>query len=164
MSKESKHKIYISLMWASLMTLFLAMPHSGFMLYLAVIPLSIWTLYSIYLSVRKPELRANQLTRVSIWLVVVALVVGIHYFRHVTTRQSADEVVSAINRYSATHGTCPATLDEMGFSRQQLRDKLGMAGYGCEEGKPYFFYAVTYIPFDTFDYDFSKGAWKYRGS
>ncbi|MDD2775947.1 MAG: hypothetical protein PHU06_08330 [Gallionella sp.] len=163
MTKESKHKIYITLMWASLMTLSLAMPHVGFMLYLVVIPLSIWTLYSLYLSVRKPELRANQLTRVSIWLLAVALVVGIHYFRHITTRQSADEVVAAIKSYTATHGLCPVTLDDVGFSQEQLQDSLGMAGYGCDDGNPHFFYKVTYIVFDTYSYDFSKGVWKYRG-
>ncbi|MFY9261197.1 MAG: hypothetical protein WAO71_11895 [Gallionella sp.] len=163
MTKESKHKIYITLMWASLMTLFLAMPHAGFMLYLAVIPLSIWTLYSIYLSVRKPELRANQLTRVSIWLLAVALVVGIHYFRHITTRQAADEVVAAIKSYTATHGQCPAELEDIGISPQQLRDKLGYSGYRCEAGEPHLFYAATYIVFDTYSYDFGKGLWKYLG-
>lgn len=163
MTKEHK-KIAHTLFWATLMTVLLAMPHAGFMLYLVVIPLSLWTLYSIYLSVRKPELRANQLTRMSIWLLAVALVVGIHYIRHITTRQSADEVVAAIKSYTVTHGLCPVELEDIGIDPQQLQDKLGMAGYSCQDGKPHFFYKVTYIVFDTYSYDFNKGVWKYRAS
>lgn len=158
---EIKKKIYASLLAAGLMVLILGQKHAGFMLYVIVLPLLIWIPYSAYVMVRKPDIRALQLARVSIWIVAIALVAGIHYIRHNTTRHSAEEIVSAIDKFSAMHGHCPANLDEVGISSEQLRKKLGMSGYSCDEGTPHLFYAATYIVYDTYHYDFKRGSWEY---
>ena len=158
---EFKKKIYSSLLAAAFMVLILGQEHLGFMLYVVVLPLLIWIPYSAYVMVRKPDIRAQQFVRVFIWIVAIALVTGIHYIRHKTTRHSAEEIVSAIDSFSATHGHCPANLDEIGISSEQLREKLGMSGYSCDKGNPHLFYAATYIVFDTYHYDFKTGSWKY---
>jgi hypothetical protein len=161
MAKELKKKIYSSLLAAALMVLILGQRHAGFMLYVVVLPLLIWLPYSAFVIVKKPDVRASQLARVSIWIVAIALVAGIHYIRHKTTRHNADEIVAAINNFLTTHGRCPTTIDEIGIDQQQLKKKLGLSGYACEDGKPQLFYAVTYMAFDTYHYDFGSGVWKY---
>jgi hypothetical protein len=161
MPQIPKKKIFPTLLTAGLMVFILGQNHAGFMLYVVVVPLLIWIPYSVYLMFRRPDVRASQLARVTIWMVAIALVAGIHYIRHKTTRQNADEIVAAINNFSTTHGRCPETIDEIGINQQQLMEKLGLSGYACKDGNPRLFYAVTYVVFDTYDYDFGSGAWKY---
>jgi hypothetical protein len=51
----------------------------------------------------------------------------------------------------------------LGLKREQLVEKLGdNFGYTCAERKPKFFYVATFTIFDTFDYDFERGIWKYE--
>ncbi|MDD4963687.1 MAG: hypothetical protein PHI11_07200 [Gallionella sp.] len=158
----SKRKIYSSLLLAAVTVLLVAQSGAGFVLLLLFWPLFIWASYSAYIILFVPEGRTNQLIRVMIWVVAVALMVGIHHLRYVTTRQNADAIVATIHRYAVTHGKYPATLDEVGINRQQLRDKLGWSGYYCETGTPRFFYKGTYLPFESYHYDFSQNVWKHR--
>jgi hypothetical protein len=162
MPVEYKKKIYFSLAAAALMVFLLGQNHAGFILYFVLFALLFWIPYSVYVIYRRPDARASQLARVAIWLVAVALVVGIHYIRHETTRHNADEIAASINKFMATHSRCPVTLDEVGITQQQRKDLLGISGYSCEVGKPFLFYAVTYAAFDVFQYDFQTKSWEYR--
>jgi len=156
-----KKKIYSTLFAAVLFVLFLGQRYAGFMLLLAAFPLAVWMLYVFGEAVTNPDLRKCQSIRIAIWLAAVGLVIGIHFAYHITTRHKADEMVSAIENYRAQYGRYPATLDEIGIDRQQLRARLGMAYYSGK-APALLAYGVTYVPFDTYDYDFEKKAWRYR--
>jgi len=43
--------------------------------------------------VRTPEIRASRLARLCIWVLVVPILFGVHYFRQKTTRRNADQIV-----------------------------------------------------------------------
>lgn len=152
-AKKSERKIYTSLLLATLTGWLVAQPGMGFLLILLLIPLLIWVIYRAYRMVRSPESRRNQLIRVVIWLVAVALMAGIHYLRYVTARQNADEVVATLHRYALRQGHYPATLAEAGISQGKLR-------YRGDLRKPRLYYGGTFLPFEFYEYDFEQGVWR----
>jgi len=70
--------------------------------------------------------------------------------------------VFALLIWTRTHGHCPATLEETGISREDLKDKLGFAAYFFDQGKPNFFYHATFTPYAVCSCDFKAGAWRCR--
>jgi hypothetical protein len=138
-----------------------AQKYLGVGLYLVVVLLLMWIPLWVYRAIRQRELRSFFFARMAIWVAAVALVAGIHYIRHITTRHQADEIAAAVTRYSQAHGHCPASLTELGMTREQLREKLGTAGYDCRDGKPFLAYAAPFVGFAAYHYDFANGAWKY---
>ncbi|MGA8049635.1 MAG: hypothetical protein WCA09_05600 [Burkholderiales bacterium] len=159
MPKEPKKKIRSSLLAAAIVVFIVGMPGSGFMVFLVALPLLVWIPCSVYVMITKPEMRTNQLIRVGIWVLVVPLLYGIHYFRQVTTRRNADEIVAEVNGFSRMHGRYPLTLDEIGISRKKLKEKLGFSGYLIYTGKPRLWYHTTMTPFGMCDYHFETGSW-----
>lgn len=162
MSREHRRKVLSSLIAAALVVFIFCQEHAGIGLVLFIPILIIWLPYSIFVSVAKPQRRGLQFTQMAIWIGAVAIIAAVQYVRHEVTRRNANEIAAAINRYSAQHGHCPATIEDIGITRDQLREKLGLSYYQCKGGKQTLFYAVTYTVFDTYDYDFSKGTWNYQ--
>lgn len=147
---------------ASVTAVLLSQRHSGFLLIFEALFLIPWLVYSAYVMVTQPARRKTQCVRVLAWLLSVAVVVGVHLYVAHTTRSHAEEIVQRIKSYVVQHGRCVATLDELGLSREALRATVGLSAYGCDAaGKPSFFYAVTYVPFETYSYDFDGGVWQY---
>jgi hypothetical protein len=122
----------------------------------------IWIPYSVYVIIRKPDLRVNQLSRVGIWIVAVFIVTGFHFEFAKSTKRSANEIVLAIDNYTKKFGHCPAQLEDLGLNLTQLKAKLGMSGYYCNNGKPSLFYVSTYTIGDTNVYNFDKKVWEYQ--
>jgi hypothetical protein len=148
-----------TLLAAALVMFSLAQPHAGFMLIFLAIPLLPWTAYSVYIMVAKPLKRCVQAQKLAIWMLVCCSVIGIHYARHLAAKTRAQDVVSAIEAYSSIHGYFPQTIDAVGMTEKELRVKLSYAAYGLHEGKPYFFYASTYVPFEQEAYNFETKKW-----
>jgi energy-coupling factor transporter transmembrane protein EcfT len=143
------------------MILLLAPRHLGFMLLFVAIPLVPWFLYSLYIIATQPTRRALQGSKVGVWMVGVLTVIGIHVYYHVSTRDNANEIVSAIQIYVKEHGSCPPAIEAIGMSQAQLRSELGYAGYYCQSGKPKLFYGSTYVPFEQESYDFDNSQWRH---
>ena len=132
------------------------------MVFFVMLALLVWIPYSAYVMVKKPGIRASQLARLCIWVLVVPLLFGVHYLRQKIARRNADEIVAMIDGYSKAHGHYPPTLEETGISRKQLKDKLGFAAYFFDQGKPSFFYHGTFTPYAVCRYDFRAGEWSCR--
>ncbi len=162
-SKPHRRRIYHSLWLATATVLFVGQSGFGFVLILVCLPLFVWLSCSAYIILCIAEQRAQQMIRALIWLLAVALIVGVHHLRDVSTRHQADEVVFLIKRYAQTHGRYPATLDALGIRRLQLQERLGRAGYFYHEMEmPYFYYKSSFSAFDTYVYDFKKSVWIFR--
>jgi hypothetical protein len=157
-----KKQLYKTLASGVLLTFFLAQPHAGFMIYIFVLPLLIWFIYSLYVALTKPDRRKWHLIRMSVWIASVLVILVVHYDRKQTIRHYADDIVAAINKYKLEHGTYPDNIEMIGVSRQQLKEQLGLSGYSYEKGKPGLFYADTFIVFQTHHYDFQKNTWVYH--
>ena len=147
---------------AATLALLLSQRHFGFLLVLEAIVLVPWLAYSAYIIAVKAERRSDQLAVVLIWLMSVAVVVSVHVFLAYKTRRNADEVVQLVKNYLGNYGRCASTLEALGLSKEVLRAKVGISYYGCDvQGKPSFSYAVTYVLFEKYLYDFDEGMWRY---
>ena len=80
---------------------------------------------------------------------------------HASSRKYAQGVTNAIQAYSAAHGFYPQNLEAIGMTSQQLRSRLSYSAYGLHEGKPYFYYGATYVPFELEKYDFATREWQH---
>jgi hypothetical protein len=96
--------------------------------------------------------------RLGMWTLAIAIAVAVNYYRDVHTREFANEVVARLAKYHETHGAYPASLESLGYETTPLRDNLRYHGYS---NRPTLFYAVPYVVFDKYRYDFSVGRWDY---
>lgn len=132
------------------------------MLYLFLLIWLFWFPYCAYVILKKPAARKFQLIRLAIWLSAAACIAGVHFIYHYSARHYADGVASKIEAYSASNGRYPSAISDVGITKEQLREYLGISYYQVDEsGKPNLIYAVTFEPFSTFVYDFEKRSWKY---
>jgi hypothetical protein len=127
--------------------------------YIAVF-LIFWLPYSLYLIIRKPERRKVQSYKIGIWFLMIAMVLTIHQVRKVVTRNYADSVVLKIERFQQGQGRYPDSLEEVGISRAELKDKLSLAHYS---NKPQFYYPDTVMIFHMWAYDFGRHDWVNEG-
>jgi len=123
--------------------------------YIAVF-LIFWLPYSLYVVIRKPELRKVQSYKIGIWFLMIAIVLAIHHVRKVVTRNYADSVVLKIEQFHQKQGRYPDSLEEVGISRVELKDNLSLPHYS---NKPQFYYPDTVMIFHMWAYDFGKHEW-----
>ncbi|KAF0161915.1 MAG: hypothetical protein FD157_4062 [Rhodocyclaceae bacterium] len=163
LSREAKRKIYSATITAVIVVLTVGQRHAGFLLILGALPLAVWLTWSAWVIVRRPYARLGQLICVAVWLLALALLAGIHYVWHQSVRRDANEIVKAINAYSASYGRCPNNIDNFGIKREVLEEKLGdNYSYACNAGKAKLSYVATFTIFDTYAYDFEKDVWVYE--
>jgi hypothetical protein len=148
---------------AGVLAFLFAQRHAGFMVIMEVLFLVPWTLWSAWVIAVKPQPRRLQSAKLGIWWLSVALIVGVHYVRATTTRASAQQVVDAVLAYRTAHGVYPADIQAIGYTKDQLRDMIGFGGYFMKDKKPLFFYASTYVAFETDHYDFARNEWTHIG-
>lgn len=151
--------LHPTLIAAGVVTLFLCQRHLGFVVLFEVFILTLWIIASIWVSIRNPQQRSLQAAKVGIWLLSVGIVIGVHLLVATQTRAKAQKLVDAVMSHSASHGTYPEDLQSIGYTKDEVRSMIGMGGYHFENGQPFFFYASTYVPFETDHYDFSKHEW-----
>ena len=156
-------EIRLPLLEAAVAVVVLGQRGLGFTVVFVVLGLLVWIPYSLYRMAKKPEQKRWRLAVMGIWLLVVPIVHGIHAHRHETTRRNADQMVAAIEAFHRANGRYPATLDEIGIGREQVKDRLGsMSGYFVKNGEPRLGYPDTFTPFGYCHYDFGKHAWRCR--
>lgn len=99
------------------------------------------------------------MAKIGIWLLSVVIIIGIQYVIAIQTQKDAQKIVNAILAYYESHSAYPENIQSIGYTKEDLRSIFGAGGYFFKEGKPYFFYASTYIPFETEHYDFIHRQW-----
>ena len=157
---DQKKQIRASLIAAGLYSLIASRPHVVILTIFIVPAFLIWLPYTTVIAAIRPQIRTMQLTRIAIWIGAFALVAGMQFMRHIIVRQRANGIVSAVNAYKVEHGHYPAALDEVGIHPEQLIEQLGLAVYSVE-ARPQLSYAVTYLIYDMYTYDFEQGSWTF---
>ena len=147
---------------ASIVTIFLCQPHNGFIAFFEVIILIPWVIMWIWRSIKTPELRLLYAVKMCIWILSIGITISVHFFIAYKTRQKAQMVVNAILDYHRSHGSYPPDIQTIGYSKDDLRSMIGMNGYSFNQNKPNFYYASTYMIFETESYDFSKREWQHN--
>ena len=154
-------KLMPALVAAGAFALLTMQTHAGFAAVLAAPFLAVWFFYSLVIICRAPERRRLQAARVLVWLVAVSAVAGVHWHKVRASRLDAEQAATAILAYKARHGAYPASLGEVGMDAAMLK-KRWLLFYGMHEGNPTLFYAATFVPFETFHYDFEQSQWRHN--
>lgn len=144
---------------SALMLLFTLPAHGGFLLFfflVFLVPLFLYSGVRMYRYQHELNTRAKKL---AIWMSAILVALAVNVYRYTSTRDAADDVVSKIVQYHETNGTYPSSLETLGYESKSLKANLGMYGYSNKDGTPSFFYAVPYIVFDSYHYDFHSGEW-----
>lgn len=134
--------------------------NSGFIIFLFLFFLIPVSIQSLVIMLRDKNQRKTRGLKLAIWSFAITVSAGYNFYIHTSTRAEANNIVASIEGYKATNGKYPDSIEQIGLSEKGLRQKLGMSGYHNENGKVDFFYGITYIIYDTFDYNFKEKSWK----
>ncbi|WP_017463481.1 hypothetical protein [Dyella ginsengisoli] len=149
-----------SIAMAALTAALLSAPYAGFMAYVVVLGLLIWLPVAASRFIRRPETRAHLAAVFGAWVAALLVVAAVQGWRHAVARSHADAIVAEIEHFHAVHHRYPDDLTEIGLSHDGLAARLDLAGYEQEGQVPHFFYAVTYMPFAVWSFDFRTRAWE----
>lgn len=144
---------------AALLTLLLCARSAGFMVIFECLFIAPWLAYSLWIIYRHPERRRLQALQVGCWLLSITVIALVHLHLAATSRAYAQTIADAVARYNTDNGHYPADLQAIGYRRDTIRARLGMANYSLEHGEPLLFYADTFTAFQTYSYDFGSGKW-----
>jgi hypothetical protein len=144
---------------AIVVTFLLCQRHAGFMVLFEAICVLVFVAISIWVSIHRPQQRSIQAAKVGVWLLSIGIVIGVHIILAERTKIDAQKIVDAIITYHASHGAYPPNIESIGYSESERKSMIGFGGYFFTNGQPDFFYASTYVPFETENFDFSKRIW-----
>ena len=144
-----------------IVVLLLTQKHSGFMLAFVLLFLVPWFAYSGYRCLRFPIERKLRIQKTIVWFVAVVVIVSVHLVMYRSAKSYALGVSEKIETYISSHGQCPTKLEDVGISKSTFKEHLGLGGYSCKDQRPFLFYASTYVPFETENYDFTKHEWRH---
>jgi hypothetical protein len=146
---------------AGVVLLFTVSIHAGFLIYFVVPVLVIWIMYNL-IRARKEKERLKPLgIKLLAWLAVITIVLANHWYLAYASRKDADLVVAKVLEYRIQHGVYPKDMMEAGINDPRFGHEW-MLHYEAENGQPELFYAATFVPFDTYGYDFQTLQWRYR--
>ena len=146
---------------AGVVLLFTAPIHAGFMIYFAFPVLAIWIMYNLVRARKHREGFRVFVVKIIIWVVAITLVLSYHWYLSYASRRDADFVVSKVLDYRTHKGVYPKDMTEAGISDPHFGHEW-MLHYEAQNGQPELFYMATFVPFDTFGYDFQTMQWRYR--
>ena len=155
-STNPGHPVRDTLVAACLIGALLSVKGMASGLVLVALAMVFWLPYSLVVIARNPERRRVQSLKVGIWILMLAAVLAVHFVRHVQVRSHADAIVLKIEQFRDARGRYPASLEEMGMSRTELKDRLGSVHYS---NKPHFYYDNTFAAFHLWSYDFREHEW-----
>jgi len=138
--------------------------HSGLIIVLLAPPILLYQLVQLFHHRKSVPLRRAHLLAVAIVATASLIVLAVHSHLHNASRAQANQVAQSIEHFQAASGHYPASLSEVGLDSAVLRRDL-MLSYSSSYGEnPILFYAATFVPFDTWQYNFSAHEWIYGPS
>ena len=138
--------------------------HTGLIIVLVAPPILLYQLVQLFRHRKSVPLRRANLVAVAIVATASLIVLGVHSHLHDASRAQANQVAQSIEHFQTASGHYPASLSELGLDSAVFRRDL-MLSYSSSHGDdPILFYAATFVPFDTWQYNFSAREWSYAPS
>ena len=134
--------------------------HTGFIIFLTAPPILLYQLVQLFRHRKSAPLLRAHLVAIAILAIASLVVLGVHSHLHDASRAQADLVAQRIEQFQAASGRYPASLSDVGLDSVVFRHDL-MLSYLSRDNDPMLFYAATFVPFDTWHYDFSAREWTY---
>ena len=151
-----------TLLGEGMVSLVSALPHFAALIGVSCVFVVPWSVYSIQLSIWRPQERGLRLFRVGVWVSLLGIAALVHVHRHTSTQANVNPIAAAISNYIDLIGKCPAELAQVGYSTEDLRAAAGgLSSYHCADGNPTLVYASTYRVFETETYDFEERVWRH---
>lgn len=144
---------------AAVLGFLIAARHAAFVILLVWLVLIIYGLAATVKAIKTPELRAPLLAKASIWVFMSVAVVSWHLYVHHSTRGKAQQIVDKIESLHVSNGTYPVEISDIGVSKDQMKELLGLSYYINKNGKVLFGYASTFVAFEYEEYDFANHTW-----
>jgi succinate dehydrogenase hydrophobic anchor subunit len=119
-------------------------------------------IHSAVVCYRNKEEVKVKLAKAVIWLFTIIVIISIHVHMHNNARLVANQIAEAIALYEQAHGAYPASVEDVGFSKQYTRSQG--VHYINQSGNLSLIYLVTFMPFDIYLYDFKGKKWNYQSS
>lgn len=142
-------------------TLLCSQPHSGFMFLLLAPPTLLYQGIRLLHDRRSPPQRTLRLTSIAIVTISALIVASAHIRLHTQSRIQANQIVEAVERFHATNRRYPANFSELESGLPEEHRRRLRLWYAAESGQPVLFYAATFVPFETWHYDFATRTWHY---
>lgn len=136
----------------------------GYSLYawLFLIPLLPWLMYTLVRGLVQSKERMRRLPKVALWVLAVAIVLGVTNYNERAVRRQADAALARVNTYYARTHTWPAKLDDTGLDGAALQKQWRIFYRPNTDGPPRLYYAAPHMLFDVWEYDFDTRSWKYQ--
>ncbi|HEY9037280.1 MAG TPA: hypothetical protein VIM96_11280 [Pseudomonadales bacterium] len=136
--------------------------HMGFILAFAFVFLIPSMFKSAYIVFVKKKGQKQRTIQTALWAVTCTAVIVHHAYLHYTTREFAQEVAVKIHSYKDKNGSYPKDIETIGYTSKDL--KPYWLAYFHNDNDPHLFYAATWIVYDAYTYDFTKGIWALQAS
>jgi len=138
--------------------------HGGLFIVLVAPPILLYKLVQLLRHWKSVPQRRAHLVALAIVATASLIVLSVHSHLHNASRAQADQVAQSIEHFQAARGHYPASLSEVGLDSAAFRRDL-MLSYSSSHGDdPVLFYAATFVPFDTWQYNFLAREWIYDPS
>ena len=140
--------------------LLLCLPrHSGFILLFFLIFLIPLFIKRYIVCIKDPLQKKLRISQALIWLSGILVVILVHTEMHQETRQIANKIAKTIEIYKKENGFYPSSPEEAGITQVLLHKERIF--YSLSSGEPFLVYPATYIPFETYNYDFKTKEWRH---
>ena len=134
--------------------------HGGVMLVFIAPIFLLSMLVACFKAWKRPERRRPLAISAGLWMLTIALIVGLHWHYYTASRKAADAVVASVAQYMQTHGKPPADAQTLGFTNGKNEWRIF---YTLRADQiPSVIYFSTFMPFDTWEYEFDNKRWIYR--
>lgn len=130
------------------------------MIYLIAVPCLFYAVFRCLFNWRSPEVRGKYVFFIGIILLSSAIVASVHTWRHHQARGYADNIVAELEKHRLQHGKLPVSLNEVPALASDGK-RPHMLYYQNKNGDPFLLYAATFVPFETWHYDFKEKLWVY---
>ena len=144
-----------------LVTLLLTFPKlGGFILGFVLLFLVPSLLKSLYFIIIKNKERKQRTIQTLLWTVTCSIIIIHHVYLHKTTQNFAIKVSNSVLSYKQERGNYPESYEVLGFDKKIMREYR--LYYSYKDKTPYLFYPATWIPFDTYIFNFETHRWDYQ--
>ncbi len=150
-----------TLIFASILLLLTLQKYAGFMIFVFLPFFMIYVTRSLFLMLKRPELRKYKAIHLMIWIVTLLMICSVHWYWSLESRRDAQTVILAIEAFQLKNGIYPHTLAELGLNEQALRHQW-MLVYSDQDQHPFVVYADSFMVFAHYRYHFKTHQWTHH--
>jgi len=166
-SKAARWRLLRTLLhvFAFVCLLFFGCVRGGAFMVVPVLPFLVaWLGWSAYVIRRHPTRRRRQYALIALWIIGVALPLGLAQWRAPKIRAEAERILVQVETYHQEHGSYPERLEDIGRNSLQTQVSWGIH-YGLLDnggGTPILSHQSAHNMFDFYTWDYTNHRWEFQ--